>query len=92
MNQPKKDWQKEKVKLYFGNKHIMHEKSHGIPYVNIELGRISVIKKLLHSQAREILDEAIAIFEKLPEDEPMTKNPVILELKVLKEKWKRKNI
>ena len=35
-------------------------------------------KELLHSQAQEILDEAIAIFEKLPEDEPMTKNPVIL--------------
>ena len=82
----KNDWEKKKVKLYFGNKHIMHEKSHGIPYINIELGKITVIKELLASQAQEILNEAIAIFEKLPEDEPMTKNPVILELKVLKQR------
>ena len=44
---------------------------------------------MLHSQAREILDEAIAIFEKLPDDEPMTKNPIILELKVLKQKYEK---
>ena len=32
---------------------------------------------------REALEEVIAIFEKLPDDELMTKNPIILELKVL---------
>ena len=50
---------------------------------------IERIRSLFHSQAQQALDEAIAIFEKLPEDEPLTKNPVILELKVLKEKWRK---
>ena len=45
------------------------------------------IQALLHCRTREVLDEAIAIFQKFPEDEPMTKNPVILELKVLKQKY-----
>jgi len=43
------------------------------------------IKHLLDKERCSVLDEAIAIFEELPEDEMMTKNPVILELKVLKE-------
>ena len=36
--------------------------------------------------AEAVLNEAIAIFDKLPEDELMTKNPVILELTAL-QKW-----
>ena len=44
--------------------------------------------KFQRSQARiEVIEKAIDIFDKLPEDEIMTKNPIILELKVLKEKY-----
>ena len=45
----------------------------------------ALFTKLLAQELRGLMEEAIAIFEKLPEDEMMTKNPVILELKVLKE-------
>ena len=34
----------------------------------------------------QVLDEAVAIFSRLPDDEIMTKNPVILELDNLKSK------
>jgi len=35
---------------------------------------------------RQALNEAISIFEDLPEDEVMTRNPILLELKVLRDK------
>ena len=46
---------------------------------------VKFIRKTIAQELRGLMEEAIAIFEKLPEDEMMTKNPVILELKVLKE-------
>lgn len=47
----------------------------------------SAIDRVAKRTAEATLNEAIAIFEKLPENEAMTKNPVILELKVLWDKW-----
>ena len=44
------NWKKKKVKLYFGTSHIMHEKSHGIPYINAKLGKLNFIKKILASE------------------------------------------
>ncbi len=49
----------------------------------------SFLSKSLDTYKDEVLDRAIAIFEKLPDDEPMTKNPVILELKALKSKHEK---
>ncbi len=39
---------------------------------------------------RKALNEAIKIFKALPENEPMTKNPVILELRALRDLPKTK--
>lgn len=41
------------------------------------------LTKILNHVRRQTLNEAIVIFRKLPQDEPMTPNVVILELKGL---------
>jgi len=45
-----------------------------------------LISELTKKAKRQALNEAIDIFEDLPEDEVMTKDPILLELKVLRDK------
>ena len=58
------DWKKRKIKIYFGSKHVMHEKEKGIPYINVELGNLSVIKELLHAEHTRTLKEIEGIIPK----------------------------
>ena len=86
----KNDWEKEYLEIWVD---ILNKGQNHIYFYQLKpiiKNDIAFIRSLLHFRSQEILDEAIAIFKKLPEDEPITKNPVILELKVLKQKYETK--
>ena len=85
------DWKKRKIKIYFGSKHVMHEKEQGIPYINVELGSLSVIKELLHAEHTRTLREIEGIIRGMPvpkKDWRAYSNALSDILSALKEKGK----
>ena len=79
MKQPK--WKKEFIKEFVNDHGDEWRPLRGLWVEQI----FEFISKLLAKEQVEILNKAIAIFQKLPKDEVMTKRPVILELQVLRD-------